>query len=84
MRNATVKLFGSLSERLPAGTIDNAVRINLTEGATINWALAELKVPEELCHLVLLNGVFVPPSRRKTEALADGDVLSVWPPVSGG
>lgn len=84
MKKATVKLFGTLSRYLPAGTKENAVQFCLTEGTTISSALEELKVPEKLCHLVLLNGVFVPPSRRKTDAISEGDVLSVWPPVSGG
>ena len=60
------------------------MRINISDGATIGSLLAELGVAEELCHLVLVNGVFVPPTQRKTTAIAEGDVVSVWPPVSGG
>jgi len=33
---------------------------------------------------VLLNGIFVPPSQRESTAIAEGDVVSVWPPVAGG
>lgn len=84
MRKVTVKLFASLSEHLLGGAKDNAVQINLPDCSTIGSTLAELRVPEELCHVVLLNGVFVPPSQRETTAIADGDVVSVWPPVSGG
>ena len=84
MRKVTVKLFASLSEHLPAGAKDNAAQINLADGATIGSTLASLSVPEELCHLVLLNGIFVPPGQRKTAAITEGDVVSVWPPVAGG
>ena len=84
MKKATVKLFGSLSDYLPSKTKANAVRIDLTEEITIGAALAQLHVPEKLCHLVLLNGVFVPPSRRMKKVIVEGDVISVWPPVSGG
>jgi molybdopterin converting factor small subunit len=75
MRKVTVKLFASLAEHLPHDAKDSA---------TISSTLAEFSVPEELCHLVLLNGIFISPSQRKTTAIADGDVVSVWPPVSGG
>ena len=84
MKKVTVKLFASLSERLPTDAEHNAVQINLKDGATISSALTKLNVPEELCHLVLLNGIFVSPSRRRTAAIAEGDIVSVWPPVSGG
>ena len=84
MRKVTVKLFASLSEYLPAGAKDNAVQMNLVDGATIGSTLAALSVPQELCHLVLLNGIFVPPSQRKSAAIVEGDVVSVWPPVAGG
>lgn len=84
MSTATIKLYASLAERLPPDAKDNAVRVDLAEGATVSSTLGELKVPEALCHLVLLNGIFVPPGERKTAPIAEGDVVSVWPPVSGG
>ena len=84
MSMATIKLYASLAARLPSDAEDNALRVELAEGATIGSVLAELKVPEALCHLVLLNGAFVPPGERNTTLLAEGDVVSVWPPVSGG
>lgn len=84
MTKATIKLFASLGEHLPPGAKYNAVEVRLANGTTIGEALAELRVPEGLCHLVLLNGIFVPPSQRQTTAIAEGDVVSVWPPVAGG
>jgi sulfur carrier protein len=84
MTKATIKLFASLGEHLPPGAKQNAIEVRLANGSTIGSALAELGVPEALCHLVLLNGIFVPPSQRPNTAVAEGDVVSVWPPVAGG
>ena len=84
MTIATLKLFASLSEFLPAGAKYNAVEVRLENGTTVASLLAEMRVPEGLCHLVLLNGIFVPPGRRDSTAIAEGDVVSVWPPVAGG
>jgi sulfur carrier protein ThiS len=41
-------------------------------------------MPPKLVHLVLVNGVYVPPEERATRTLAPGDVLAIWPPVAGG
>ena len=84
MTKATIKLFASLAEYLPPGAEYNAVEVKLENGTTIGAALADMKVPEGMCHLVLLNGIFVPPGQRDSTAIADGDVVSVWPPVAGG
>ena len=84
MTKATIKLFASLSEYLPPGAKYNAVEVKLENGTTIAAALADMKVPEGLCHLVLLNGIFVPPGQRPTTQIGEGDVVSVWPPVAGG
>ncbi|MDF1527861.1 MAG: MoaD/ThiS family protein [Sedimenticola sp.] len=40
-------------------------------------------VPEAEVHLVLVNGVFIPPSQRENP-LIEGDELAVWPAVAGG
>lgn len=84
MVNITVKLFASLGEYLPPEAKDNAIMIALPKDGTVGAAIDELKVPSERCHLVLLNGVFVPPGRRASAALADGDTVAIWPPVAGG
>jgi hypothetical protein len=38
----------------------------------------------KLVHLVLINGVYVPPEERGTRMLAEGDTLAIWPPIAGG
>ena len=84
MANITVKLFASLGEYLPPEAKDNAILLALPKDGTVSAAIDELKVPPERCHLVLLNGIFVPPGQRASEALADGDTVAIWPPVAGG
>jgi sulfur carrier protein ThiS len=46
--------------------------------------IEDLKLPQKLCHLVLIDGVFVPPAERVRRALAEGDTLAIWPPIAGG
>jgi sulfur carrier protein ThiS len=84
MTTATVKLYASLSTYLPSGAVRNAIEVSLPTEATIGLALEKLNVPPKLCHLVLLNGIFVPPGSRSDCAVANGDTISVWPPVAGG
>ena len=80
----TLKLFASLAPYMPAHAVDNAVPVELEEGATVDRVLDRFQVPRGLCHLVLVNGIFVPPARRKAHVLAEGDALAAWPPVAGG
>ncbi|MCG8354713.1 MAG: MoaD/ThiS family protein [Kiloniellales bacterium] len=82
--NATIKLYASLGDYLPSGAVQNAIRLALPGDATIGSALDSLNVPREHCHLVLLNGAFVPPGAREAQAVRDGDTIAVWPPVAGG
>ncbi len=85
MASATVKLYASLSDYLPAGAKANAVKVLLpSDEATVEAILAQFKVPMEQCHLVLLNGLFIAPSHRADCTVADGDTVAAWPPVAGG
>jgi len=80
----TVKLYALLGGYLPDGATDNQAVLELAEGATPRDVMAKLNVPPESCHLILINGHFVPPSERESRRLDDGDVLAMWPPVAGG
>jgi thiamine biosynthesis protein ThiS len=79
-----VKLYAMLEKYLPPGAADNQIEIDVAAGASIARVLASFGLPPEMCHLVLVNGGFVPPSERATRALQEGDRLAVWPPVAGG
>jgi len=85
MTSATLKLYASLSDYLPPGAKDNAIMVELPPGeATVTAVLGKLNVPMERCHLVLVNGLFVPPSSRAALEVKDGDTIAAWPPVAGG
>ncbi len=80
----TLTLRGILAEHLPAGSGRRSRPVEVAEGATIDALLAHLEVPREMAHLVLLNGEPIPVARLAETSLRDRDVLSVWPPLSGG
>lgn len=79
-----VKLYAMLGTYLPEGARKNEAEIDVADAATVAGVLDSLSVPEEHCHLVLVNGSYVEPSARTSHALAEGDALAVWPPVAGG
>ena len=80
----TFKLYASLGEFLPAHAQSNQVQLDVGEGATIAEVIAPFNLPMKLVHLVLINGVFIPPEQRATRALSAGEVLAIWPPIAGG
>jgi len=80
----TVKLYATLGDYLPAGSKNNRVDVEAAEDASVSTVLAPFTLPPRLTHLVLVNGVFVPPEERATSLLKEGDTLAVWPPIAGG
>lgn len=81
----TLKLYATLTDHLPAhARSGNALPLDIAAGATIATAIAPFALPPRLVHLVLVNGVFIPPENRATHALREGDVLAIWPPIAGG
>lgn len=80
----TLKLYATLADYLPAGARNNRVELEVADGATVNAVLAPFSLPPKLTHLVLINGVFIPPEARADTVLAEGDALAVWPPIAGG
>lgn len=84
MATATIKLYASLARYLPERAQKNTAEIALRPDATISSLCDGLNLPPASCHLVLVNGNFVPPSQRASHHLQDGDTVAVWPPVAGG
>lgn len=83
-----VKLYASLGKYLPEGTAEgptgNEADMDVDDGATISGVFGSLDLPDDLCHLVLVNGVFVSPAERDGHELSEADHLAVWPPIAGG
>ncbi|MCW8915500.1 MAG: MoaD/ThiS family protein [Magnetovibrio sp.] len=80
----TIKLFASLDKYLPDGAVKNQVPMTVEEGVTVLDVIKSLKLPQEHCHLVLIDGVYVAPTERETRIMAEGEALAIWPPVAGG
>jgi sulfur carrier protein ThiS len=79
------KLYASLTQYLPAESrYDNRLPLELPEGSSVAQVIEPFGLPHKLVHLVLVNGVYVPPAQRLTRVLNDGDVLAIWPPIAGG
>jgi sulfur carrier protein ThiS len=80
----TLKLYATLTDYLPAAARrDNLVHLDVDDSATIASLIEPLGMPPRLVHLVLVNGVYIPPAERATRAFRDGDVLAIWPPIAG-
>jgi sulfur carrier protein ThiS len=80
----TFKLYASLGQYLPAGAVDNKATIELTQDESLADLIERFDLPERLVHLVLVDGVFVPPEDRAARILQDGETVAIWPPVAGG
>ncbi len=81
----TLKLYASLTQYLPEAFRKNhAMPMEIDPSATIELIIASLGMPAASVKLVVLNGVFVPPSQRAVTRFAEGDVLAIWPPIAGG
>jgi len=81
----TFKLYASLTDYLPPDRRrDNRMPLDVAADASITKIIEPFGLPPKLVHLVLVNGVFVPPEERATRTLVEGDVLAIWPPIAGG
>jgi sulfur carrier protein ThiS len=79
-----LKLFASLTDYLPPERKGNRVELDVVAGETVGALIARYQLPDKSVHLVLVNGVFIPPAKRLFQALTEGDELAIWPPIAGG
>jgi sulfur carrier protein ThiS len=81
----TLKLYASLADYLPAeARRTHRLPLELPGGTTIADVIGQQNLPPKLCHLVLVNGFYVPPAERARRALQPDDELAIWPPIAGG
>lgn len=81
----TLKLFASLSDFLPdEARKRNAMELELAPGTTVAQVIERQNLPLKQCHLVLIDGIYVPPAERGARMLAEGETLAIWPPIAGG
>lgn len=84
MIRITLKLFATLGDYLPPGSRNNQVDLDIGASETVQQILDRHKLPARLTHLVLINGIYIPPAARGGRRLDPGDQLAVWPPIAGG
>ena len=75
-----VCLFATLGRYLPPGTPGDRVTFELPQRTTVGQVVASLGIPPDLETLRVVNGH----DAELEQMLQDGDVLSIFPPLSGG
>jgi sulfur carrier protein ThiS len=81
----TLKLYATLAEHLPAELrTTHRLPLDLAAGTTVADVIGQQKLPPKLCHLVLVNGFYIPPGERASRELQPDDELAIWPPIAGG
>jgi sulfur carrier protein ThiS len=85
----TLKLYAMLSDHLPVEADGqkrngNELPLIVPEDTTVQGVIDRYRLPPKLVHLVLVNGVYVPPQARAALVLAANDELAIWPPIAGG
>jgi molybdopterin converting factor small subunit len=84
-KKITVKLFASLMTYLPVNsTKSHGFDYKIDEETTVGFLIDDLKLPRNVIHIVLLNGVYLDAETRDETPLTEGDTLGFWPPVAGG
>lgn len=80
----TLKLYATLSDRLPPEAHNNALVLEVPEATTPAQLIEQHKLPPEMVHLVLCNGIYLNKEERSRTDLKENDILAIWPPIAGG
>jgi len=75
-----VKLFATLRDYLPKGSSRFSCKMNVDGSTRVQDVLSLLKIPDQIPKIILINGVH----GKKEQALKEGDIVSIFPPVAGG
>ncbi len=81
----TLKLFASLAVHLPAeAQSSHRADLDVGPGTTVMDVIRRQGIPEALCAIVLIDGMWVTRPDRASRTMSEGQVLAIWPPVAGG
>lgn len=75
-----VRLFATLQEYLPKGKGKPSFKLEIRKGDTAGDVLRELKIPEKIPKILLINGDIA----GVDSVLQPGVVLSIFPALGGG
>ena len=79
-----IELYASLMPLLPPGKQRFRREINVDNTTTVQQLIESFNIPDEMAHIVLVNGHFVCGDNRNSKTLEIDDTVSIWPPVAGG
>ena len=75
-----VRLFATYQTYLPKGEGRHTFKLGINEGARVADVLKQLKMPEEMPKILLVNGRHA----QTDTTLEPGDAVSIFPPLGGG
>jgi molybdopterin converting factor small subunit len=75
-----VHLFATLGPYLPDGAQGDGAVMALPDGATVHDVVDALRIPPDLPFMAVVNGH----DADLDHVLAEGDVISMFPPLVGG
>lgn len=76
-----VKLMGTLRNKLQVGSQGGKTTLEVASGAASGSVVDQLGMSDTQVHLVLVNGEM---DKDRTRVLAEGDEVTLFPPVAGG
>ena len=75
-----VRLFATLATYLPEESDGWSATLEVPDGGTVTDVVRSLGIPDEMPFVTMINGR----DAALDQPLADGDVLSLFPPLAGG
>jgi len=79
-----IELYASLMELLPQGKDRFRREITVNDTTNVQQVIDRFSISDELTHIVLVNGNFICGGDRNHRHIAEGYIVSIWPPVAGG
>ena len=79
-----LRLFAMLETRLPPGSEDHTMELELPGSATARRVIEQMQIPPSMAPLVMIDGTHLPPAEIDQRPLQEGETLSIFPPIAGG
>jgi molybdopterin converting factor small subunit len=73
-----IRLFSNLRQYGPDG--EGSYQLELGVGATVHQLVEKLEIPSLVKRVILVNGYH----GNENTVLADGDTVTIFPPMAGG